>query len=176
MAMNRDTATRAHTSSPSPAGIVLCVGAVVVREATILFVRQTYGSLRGKWSLPWGFAQGRADDGSPEPPDVAAVRETYEEAGICASVEGLLGIQNHVGPDGEARLYLLFLCRHISGEPMPDRHETDRAAYLSLEEMSVFGEPIDAFCLWHAQRVLRGTFHLLPGVSEHPYHPYVAFV
>lgn len=157
-----------------PSQITLCVGAVVLRENKVLFVRQTYGGLKGKWSLPWGFVDGKKPDGSLESPDMAAIRETQEEAGIVAKVEGLLGIQNHSN-NGEPRLYIIFLCRHINGEPTPDNRETDKAAYFSLDEMASFDEPFDEFCEWMASRVLMGQLNVIPQQSTNPYHPYLAF-
>jgi ADP-ribose pyrophosphatase YjhB (NUDIX family) len=159
----------------SPPRITLCVGDVVIRENKVLFVRQTYGGLKGKWSLPWGFVDGKKSDGTLEPPDMAAIRETLEEAGVVANVEGLLGIQNH--SDGkEPRLYIIFLCRHISGEPSPDHRETDKAAYFSLSEISSFTEPFDKFCEWMAKRVLEGQCHIIPPEPANPYYPYLAFL
>ena len=67
---------------------VVCVGSVVRSGKKILLARQSKGhSLEGQWTIPWG----KLDKG--ESPKQAAVRETYEEAGIVAEVEGLLGIQ-----------------------------------------------------------------------------------
>jgi ADP-ribose pyrophosphatase YjhB (NUDIX family) len=159
-----------------PPRITVCVGAVVLRENKALFVRQAYGGLKGKWSLPWGFVDGKTSDGSPEPPDVAALRETQEEAGVIANVEGLLGVQNHSNDEGELRLYLLFLCHHVSGEPRPDNNETDQAAYFSLDEMANFNEPFDEFCAWVARRVLEGQYCVIPPQAENPYRPHVAFL
>jgi ADP-ribose pyrophosphatase YjhB (NUDIX family) len=158
-----------------PPRIALCVGAVVLQENKVLFVRQTYGGLKGKWSLPWGFVDGKKTDGSLEPPDMAAIREIHEEAGVDAKVEGLLGVQNHSN-GGEPRLYILFLCRPIRGEPSPDNHETDKAAYFSLDEMTGFNEPFDEFCEWLAKRVLEGQYHFIPAVSSNPYYPHMAFL
>jgi ADP-ribose pyrophosphatase YjhB (NUDIX family) len=152
------------------------VGAVVLRERRVLFVRQAYGDLQGKWSLPWGFVEGEKPDGSVEPPNMAAVRETLEESGVIADVEGLLGIQNHVSNKGEPRLYIIFLCSHISGEPMPDNQETDKAAYFSLGEMDAFDEPFDEFCEWIARRVLQDEHHVIPGNTANPYLPHLAFL
>ena len=146
----------------------------MLRENKVLFVRQTYGGLKGKWSLPWGFVEGKKSDGSLETPDMAAIRETQEEAGVVVKVEGLLGVQNH-SDNGEPRLYIVFLCHHINGEPVPDNHETDSAAYFSLDEMANFNEPFDEFCEWVAKRVLEGQQHVIPLQSINPYHPYLAF-
>jgi len=165
-----------HLPSDFPPRITLCVGAVVLREHQVLLVRQAYGGLKGKWSLPWGFVEGQTPDGALEPPDVAAIRETREEAGVMAQVDGLLGIQNHATADGEPRLYLLLLCRHMSGELMPDHHETDRAAYFSLAETQRFDEPFDEFCEWVARRVLSGEHRLIPPIPINPHSPHLAFM
>jgi ADP-ribose pyrophosphatase YjhB (NUDIX family) len=155
--------------------MTLCVGAVVLRDRRVLFVRQASGRLKGQWSLPWGFVEGKRPDGILDLPEDAAIRETREEAGVLAQVEGLLGIQNHESEDGEPRLYLLFLCRHISGEPTPDQHETDGAAFLSLEEMDKFDEPFDTFCEWMARRVLLDDYNLILPEESNPYQPHLAF-
>ena len=68
---------------------VLCVGAVVLRDDRVLWVRQAKGhSLEGQWSIPWGFVD--VGEGAEE----AAVRETLEEAGVHIEVSGLLGAQD----------------------------------------------------------------------------------
>jgi ADP-ribose pyrophosphatase YjhB (NUDIX family) len=159
-----------------PSQLTLCVGAVVLREAKVLFVRQAYGGLKGKWSLPWGFVDSKNSEGQFESPDKAAARETQEEAGIIAQVEGLLGVQNDRNIEGEQQLYILFLCHHVSGEPTPDNRETDRAAYFSADEMADFNEPFDEFCEWVARRVLEGQHHLIPPLDMNPYQPHLAFL
>jgi len=163
--------------TPWPPCMTICVGAVVLHEERVLFVRQTYGeNLTGVWTLPWGFVQGMTDDGQPDPPHVAAVRETLEEGGITAKIVGLLGVQNHATAAGEPRLYILFLCHPINGDPTPDHTETDRAAYFSLDDLDHLDGPIDAFCDWLARRVLRGDYHLIPAEMTNPYAPFVAFL
>lgn len=157
----------------APPQITLCVGAVVRRDDRVLFVRQTYGDLTGIWSLPWGYVQGALDDGQPDPPDATALRETLEEGGVTAEIEGLLGIQNHISPAGEPRLYIVFLCRHVSGEPTPDGVETDQAAYFSLADLDT--HPVDEFCAWMARRVLCGEAHVIPPQMINPYHPHRAY-
>lgn len=53
---------------------LLCVGAVVLRGDRVLLVRQAKGHpLEGPWTIPWGIVD------SPEPPEVAVLRETLEE-------------------------------------------------------------------------------------------------
>ena len=165
-----------YSASEFPPRITLCVGAVVVNTDKVLFVRQAEGRERGNWSIPWGFVDGNAPDGSLEPPDVAAIRETREEAGIIAEVKGLLGVQNHGSRQGKLMVYLLYLCRHISGEPTPDNQETDKAAYLSLHEIETLDETALEFCKWIACRVLCGEHHVIPPMPMNPYYPHLAFL
>lgn len=161
-----------------PQKMVVCVGAVVLRDRKVLFVRQTYGErLKGSWTLPWGLVRFKDPIGRPETPEDAAIRETLEEGGVVAEIEGLLGVQYRPSPKtGEPRLYLLFSCRHVSGEPKPDNRETDKAAYFSLEGLEDLGEPIDKFCEWLARRVLRGEHHVIPPEPKGPYSPQLAFL
>jgi ADP-ribose pyrophosphatase YjhB (NUDIX family) len=164
--------------SPSdfPPKITLCVGAVVLQKDKVLFVRQAYGSEKGQWSIPWGFVEGNKPDGSLEPPDIAAIRETQEEAGVIAEVEGLLGIQNQCCRQGQLQVNLLYLCRHVSGEPTPDNRETDKAAYFSLDELNTLDEPFLEFCKCLACRVLRGEHRVIPPLRTNAHQPYLTFL
>ena len=163
------------TSSAKPAmefppKKVLCVGAVVLDNNKILWIRQTYGALKGKWSIPWGYVEWG------DTPHEAAIRETLEEAQVVVEVEGLLGIQTRANRDMDRpSLYLIYLCRPISGDPTPDGKETDAADFFSLEEMEALGEPFDDFCEWITRRVLTGNYQLLPPDLDNPYAPDVSF-
>ena len=152
-----------------PPRMVVCVGTVVLQGERALFVRQAKGHpLEGQWSIPWGIV----DPG--EPPEVAALRETLEEGGIQAEMEGLLGVQNL---RQEGWIALVFLCRHVSGEPVSDGGvETDRAAYLSLAEMDALQEPIETWCDWIVRRVLRGEHGIIAAERDNPYRPRMAFL
>lgn len=151
-----------------PPKMVVCVGAVVLRQQRALFVRQAQGHpLEGQWSIPWGLVD------PEEAPEAAALRETREESGVAARLEGLLGVQN-LRPDGWVAL--IYLCRHLSGEPVSDGGlETDRAAYFSLQEMDNFKEPFEPWCEWLVRRVLQGDYRVIPLQQENPYQPRLAF-
>jgi ADP-ribose pyrophosphatase YjhB (NUDIX family) len=127
-------------STRSSSNTLLCVGAVVLMEDRVLFVRQAKGhSLEGQWVIPWGIVD------PPEAPESAVLREVQEEGGIEARVEGLLGIQN-LKEDGW--LALVFLCKDIGGEPTCDGGiETDGAAYLRTATI-----PIDRKLLFSSGR------------------------
>ena len=156
------------TTTKWPPKMAVCVGAVVLRDKRVLFIRQAKGhSLAGQWSIPWGVVD------SGEAPEHAALRETCEESSIKAEIDGLLGIQN-LRSDGW--LGIIFLCHHVEGTPVPDGVETDRAAYFSLEEMDSFEEPFEPWCEWLARRVLTGQYMAIPCESNNPYHPRKAFL
>ena len=160
-----------YKGAPSswPPRRVICVGAVVLRGEKALLVRQAQGaSLSGQWSIPWGLVE------ADEFPSVAALRETREEGGVEAEIEGLLGIQNL---SWQTSVAIVFLCRHVSGEPAADGgHETDRAAYLSLDELEALEEPVEPWCAWLVRRVLMGQHHLIPAEPDNPYKPKAAFL
>ena len=157
--------------------VIICVGAIVLRDRKVLLVRQTYGRLTGKWSIPWGYAFTPETNHHLDPPHVAALRETREEAGIVAEIDGLLGLQNHQDPEtGTQCLYILFLCRHVSGEPTPDHIETDQAEYFSLKELRAVEDYVDDFCYWLAMNVLQEEYQIIPPQRENPYTPHLAFL
>jgi 8-oxo-dGTP diphosphatase len=113
------------------------VGAVVRRSEAILLVRQSPGHpLEGQWTVPWG----RVEEG--ESPVSAAVRETREEGGVCAKVDGLLGVQELPSPL-EGCFALVYLCTHVSGMPEPRDRETNAAAYYSLRNLEELIEPVE---------------------------------
>jgi ADP-ribose pyrophosphatase YjhB (NUDIX family) len=141
----------------------LCVGAVVLHGDAVLFVRQSPGhSLAGRWTIPWGALE------NGESPAQAAVREAAEEAGVHVSIDGFLGVQSIPAP-WTGQVALLFRCRHISGVPTPDGHETDRARYLDANELASFGEPVEPFCSWLALQVLAKRLRALTNLEDNPY-------
>jgi len=145
----------------------VCVGAVVLRGDFVLLVRQAKGSpLEGQWSIPWGVVE------EDETPEEAARRETYEEAGVTVEVEGLLGVQN---VRWECAVALVFLCRHVSGEPKDDGGvETDGASYFTLADLDGLAN-VEPWCEWVVRRVLRGEYRLVPEEMSQPYAPLRAF-
>ena len=149
----------------------VAVGAVVQKGPALLFVRHTYGVLRGHWSFPTGFAE------PLESPERTALREAHEEGGITASVTGLLSLCT-VNWEGDIQLYLVWLCQHLQGEPTPDGVEVDGALYLSAADLDVFPEPVVPFSRWLATRVFQQQYQVLQPVEMSGVAPYLgtAFV
>lgn len=157
---------------PDPADFpprkVVCVGAVVLRGDQALFIRQAEGqSLAGRWSIPWGFVE------ADEAPEDAALRETLEESGVTASIEGFMGFQNlkQTGWIG-----MIFLCRHVEGEPRADGVETDVARYLDPGELDSLGDSVLTWCAWLAIKGLSGDYTLIEEAPETPGEPSRAYL
>lgn len=149
-------------------GRLICVGGVVLDGQRVLLVRHAFGHrLAGQWSIPWGIV----DDG--ETPSDAVLRETREESGVVAAIEGFMGLQELPEQGG---IGLIFLCRHVSGDPTPDGFEVDGARFFSLDEMDSLTEPIEPWCEWLVRRVLSGRYRAVPQEPDNPYHPKLAYL
>ena len=144
---------------------IVCVGAVVRRENSVLLVRQSRGhSLEGQWTIPWG------QIGRGESPTTAALREIEEEAGVSAQIEGLLGIQELPEP-WLGMIGILFLCTHVDGEPIPDMRETDAAQYFDADQLTSNSDSLEPLSAWLASRVLGNDFELLKMNDSGPFNP-----
>lgn len=141
---------------------VICVGAVVMNGDRVLLVRQSKGhSLEGQWTVPWG----RIEEG--ESPVAAVLRETKEEGGIEASVTGLLGVQE-LPPPQEGWIALVYLCKHISGNPKPMDRETDAACYFTLSEFEALSDPKEPWSEWLIRRVFSDDYTLILNDATNP--------
>ena len=149
---------------------VVCVGAVVLDGDRVLMVRQSSGhSLAGQWTIPWG----RLEAG--ESPMAAAVRETREEGGIDATVEGLLGIQELPAP-WKGWIAVIYLCRHRHGTPAPQDPEADAAAYWSMADLAAAREPVETLSGWLVRRVLAGRYTVTGADATNPLQPDGSFL
>ncbi len=144
---------------------VVCVGAVVRKERSVLLVRQSPGHpLECQWTIPWG----QIDRG--ESPTAAVLREIEEEASVTAQVEGLLGVQELPEP-WLGMIGILFLCKHIDGMPGPDGRETDAAQYFDGDQLSSIADSLEPLSAWLVQRVLANDFALLSKNDSGPFDP-----
>ncbi len=149
---------------------VVCVGALVRKSTNLLLVRQSSGhSLEGQWTVPWG----QIEPG--ESPTDAVVREIREESGIIAEVDGLIGMQELPEP-WLGMIGILFLCRHIEGDPIPDMRETDAARYFDSDELARLQEPIEPLSKWLSERVLADEISAIGTNSNSPYSPKPSFL
>ena len=135
---------------------------MVKQNDGILFVRQSPGhDLAGQWTIPWG----KVEPG--ELPSVAAIRESWEEGGVNASIVGLLGVQE-LPPPLEKSFALVYLCEHIGGEPAPQDRETDAARYLTVADLETFTEPFEPWSLWLVKRFLNSECQVITTDATNP--------
>lgn len=138
------------------------VAAVVEQGHRILLVRQSAGhSLEGQWTVPWG----RLEDG--ESPLAAALREVWEEGGVRAVVQGVIGIQELPSPHAGG-IALVYLCAHADGEPHSRDRETDAARYFSREELKRLDDPVEPWTHWLVQRVFARELTIIPAAPTSP--------
>jgi 8-oxo-dGTP diphosphatase len=141
----------------------LYVGAVVRRGDEVLLVRQAPGhSLAGQWTIPWGHVD------SGESPAAAALRETLEEGGVHATVEGFVGVQE-LPPPLDGGIGLVYLCRHVAGDLRPrDTKEVDASRYVTLAALDAMTEPIEPWSRWLARRLFAGTLTITHADASNP--------
>ncbi|HIM61799.1 MAG TPA: NUDIX domain-containing protein [Dehalococcoidia bacterium] len=130
------------------------VGGAVVDDGRLLLVRRASRRGRGNWQIPGGFVE------QNETMDLAVIREVEEEAGVTATVQGVLGIRNRYDEEGGNSLYIVMLLSPESGEPAPDMTEVDRAEYFSLAEIQAL-EHISPINIEVAKRALAQDHRLL---------------
>ncbi len=123
------------------------VGGAVVDDGRLLLVRRASRRGRGNWQIPGGFVE------QDETMELAVVREVAEEAGVSATVQGVLGIRNRYDEDGGNSLYIVMLLSPEAGQPNPDMKEVDRAEYFSLAEIEAL-EQISPVNIEVAKRAL----------------------
>src|SRR3984893_12431783 len=115
--------------------LTIGAGALVVHDRHVLLVRSTYGVTKGRYLLP----AGRVNPG--ELPDVAAIRETFEETHLRVEIEGLLGVRLWVMDTGEHNYFFMFRARLLSpiSDLRPNLDEIDDARFFSRSEMDALG-------------------------------------
>ncbi|MGI6374736.1 MAG: NUDIX hydrolase [Anaerolineae bacterium] len=81
---------------------IVAAGALVDADGQVLLVRRAVAPREGYWALPAGYAE------VGEHPEETALRETFEESGVRAELDGLLAVMTFGGnrePFGVLLLY-----------------------------------------------------------------------
>ncbi|HMO60154.1 MAG TPA: NUDIX hydrolase [Roseiflexaceae bacterium] len=103
-------------------------GVLLIHTGRVLLVRRRNEPGRGLWCLPCGFAD------ADEPPEVAAARELREEAGLDATIEGLLGIYHYTDDPRGAGILLIY--RASSREATPHAgDDADDVGFFSSDNL-----------------------------------------
>jgi len=135
-------------------GYNIGVGGAVVRNGRLLLVRRATRHGRGNWQLPGGFIE------PDETIEQAVVREVWEEAGVTAEVEAVLGLRSRYDRESGNGIYVVLLLRPLSGEPTADAREVDRAGYFTLDQIRELS-PLPPVNWEISQRVLSSDRRLL---------------
>jgi len=135
-------------------GYNIGVGGAVVRDGRLLLVRRASRHGNGNWQLPGGFIE------PDETVEQAVVREVFEETGVQAEVEAVVGLRSRYDPDNGNGIYVVLLLRPTGGEPIADGREVDRAGFFDLEEIRALS-PLPPVNWEIARRVLSGDRRLL---------------
>lgn len=98
----------------------VAAGAIVVDRGRIALVKRGISPARGKWTFPGGYV----DRG--EPVDRAAVRETWEEAGLRVRIAELHGVFSY--PDVTA--VLIVYTAAVTGGALAAGPECEAAAWV----------------------------------------------
>jgi ADP-ribose/FAD diphosphatase len=103
-------------------------GALIEREGKVLLLKRAQGPFEGLWNLPAGFVELR------ESPAQAAVRETYEEAGVTAEPLGVDDVYHYDDDPRGGGAFIVYHCRIVAGEPAPGP-EASAARFFSASEI-----------------------------------------
>ncbi len=104
-----------------PAGHILyinpkiVVGAILENAGHVLLVKRGTEPRIGYWTFPGGFME------VDETVEACALRETEEEVGIQAAVDGFIGFYSRPAPHGPGILSVVLYGRVVQGEPRESR-------------------------------------------------------
>lgn len=115
---------------------LVLVTAVIEREGTFLIARRSSkeSELPGWWSLPGGKLESEGP-GTQNVLEKTLIREISEEVGLkIESKPRLISDSTFIRSNGEYVIWLVFLCRWLSGEAMP-LEDTDAVAWITPEEL-----------------------------------------
>ncbi len=105
----------------------VAAGVLIVRDERVLLVRRAIEPGYGKWTFPGG----HVDRG--ETVEEAALRETLEECGAKARIEGLVGVYSY---PGRPVIVAVFRATLLAGSPEPfAADETLEVGWFTPEEI-----------------------------------------
>jgi 8-oxo-dGTP diphosphatase len=116
---------------------VVGVGAVVVREGSVLLIKRAAEPLAGRWTLPGGAVE------IGETLEEAVVRELREETGLTVRVLELVEVLDRItrDPSGHTRYHYVlldYLCEPVEGE-LRAASDVAAAAWARPEEFDAYG-------------------------------------
>jgi len=107
---------------------VPAAGVAIVRDDKILLVQRAIEPRKGRWSLPAGFVE--IDETVRE----CAVRETKEETGLEAALDGIVDVVSVFDDPRYVCLLVVFAAR-VTGGTLEPGDDAAEAAYFGLGEL-----------------------------------------
>lgn len=92
---------------------IVAAGALVESGGRVLLIRRAVSPRLGYWALPAGYAE------VGEHPEETAIRETFEETGVEAQLDGLLSVSTFGGGEQPFGVLLLYAAHASTTEPSP---------------------------------------------------------
>ena len=107
---------------------IVAAGALVGVDGQVLLVRRAVAPRKGCWALPAGYAE------VGEHPEETALRETFEETGVRAELDGLLAIMTF-GGGREPFGVLLLYAAHATSTATCAGDDASEACFFSPEQL-----------------------------------------
>lgn len=111
----------------------LAVAVLVGHDGKLVLQRRTIDPGMGRWTFPSGYVE------RGEPPEVAAVREVYEEVGLHVRLTRLLGLY---GRPGEAVVLAAYAAEAVGGR-LDSGEENDAVALFAPDRLPELAFPHD---------------------------------
>lgn len=127
-------------------------GALVTDGERVLLLQRGHAPWAGQWNLPAGYVE------ADEAPEVAALRETREETGFEATIDGLFGVFPFTDDPRGAGVLLVYRAHVVSGSPVttPEVRTTGWFDGSDIPETLSGGGHDAAIAVWQLERAERG--------------------
>ncbi len=133
-------------------GYSIAVSGVVLSGDKVLLVHAITGDNAGEWEMPGGFVE------TDETIDTAVKREIQEEAGVDATLTGLIAVRNVI-QKSHNEVCCIFLLHADSEQTAADGTEVDQAQYFTREEMEKLPN-LNELSRLVITRVFEGDIHI----------------
>jgi len=125
-----------------PQNPLVGVGAVIVKDNSVVLIRRGHPPLLGEWSLPGGALE------CGETLRQATAREALEETGLIVEIDAMLGVYERIVPSDDGRIryhYVLidFLSHEVGGQLKAGTDAAD-VRWFTRDELATLNLSFDA--------------------------------
>src|SRR5689334_13278702 len=123
----------------------LAAGGLLIRDGRVLLVQRGEEPGRGRWTLPGGYVE------EDETPDVAVIREVFEETGLRVRVTNLLAVRHTLRDDDQNAYYVFEVVLEGPAKIKVDGIETVQAGFFAPDEFDSLGD-VAGLSRWMVER------------------------